>query len=143
MNRNITPDIITDLLPAYFSGEASFATKAMVEDYFAADPTFAGQARSEWQGSDGSAPANPPLVIDGATEALMRTKRIIRVRTLLFATALFLSLLPCVLVFNSEREVTFIMMRDAPVMAFSSLVGGAVLWIGYAIYTRRLRTAGL
>lgn len=143
MNRNITHDIVTDLLPAYFSGEASPATRAMVEDYFAADPTFAGRARSEWQGSDGSAPANPPLITDRASEALMRTKRIIRARTLLFAIALFLSLLPCTLVFNSERGVTFIMMRDAPAMAFSSLIGGAVLWIWYAIYTRRLRTAGL
>jgi|CXWL01.1.fsa_nt_gi hypothetical protein len=143
MNRNITQDIITDLLPAYFSGEASPATKTMVEDYFAADPTFAGCVQSEWKGSDGRAPANPPLITNHAGEALTRTKHIIRVRTLLFAIALFLSLLPCTFVVNSERGVTFLMMRDAPAMAFSSLVGGAVLWIWYAIYTRRLRTAGL
>src|SRR5512140_1348056 len=40
-----TRDVITDLLPLYFSGEASADTRAMVEEYFAADPEFERMAR--------------------------------------------------------------------------------------------------
>jgi hypothetical protein len=37
--------VIIDLLPAYFSGEASAATCALVEEYFRQDPEFEKMAR--------------------------------------------------------------------------------------------------
>ena len=37
---NITRDVILDLLPAYFAGEVSADTRAVVEEFFAADPDF-------------------------------------------------------------------------------------------------------
>jgi hypothetical protein len=37
---NITREVVTDLLPVYFSGEASGDTKVLVEDYFRQDPDF-------------------------------------------------------------------------------------------------------
>ena len=42
----VTRDVIIDLLPAYFSGEASDDTRRLVEDYFERDPEFARMARS-------------------------------------------------------------------------------------------------
>lgn len=42
---NVTRDVITDLLPVYFSGEASDDTKRLVEDYFHEDPDFERIAR--------------------------------------------------------------------------------------------------
>ena len=42
---NPTRDIITDLLPLYFSGEASADTRALVEEYFVQDPEFERMAR--------------------------------------------------------------------------------------------------
>src|SRR5215510_4644483 len=39
-------EVIIDLLPAYFSGEASAATRALVEDYFREHPDFEKTARS-------------------------------------------------------------------------------------------------
>ena len=39
-------DVIVDLLPAYFSGEASSATRALVEDFFHEDPAFEKFARN-------------------------------------------------------------------------------------------------
>jgi hypothetical protein len=39
-------DVIADLLPAYFSGEASAATRALVEECFREDPEFEKFARS-------------------------------------------------------------------------------------------------
>ena len=43
---NITREVVTDLLPVYFSGEASGDTKMAVEDYSRQDPDFERIARS-------------------------------------------------------------------------------------------------
>ncbi len=42
---NVTRNVVTDLLPVYFSGEASDDTKLLVEDYFREDPDFERIAR--------------------------------------------------------------------------------------------------
>ncbi|MGH9433352.1 MAG: hypothetical protein ACRD3T_17615 [Terriglobia bacterium] len=42
----VTRDVVTDLLPVYFSGEASDDTRKVVEDYFREDPDFERIARS-------------------------------------------------------------------------------------------------
>jgi hypothetical protein len=39
-------EVIVDLLPAYFSGEASAATRALVEEYFRENPDFEKSART-------------------------------------------------------------------------------------------------
>lgn len=39
-------EVIIDLLPAYFSGEASAATRRLVEDFFRENPDFEKSARS-------------------------------------------------------------------------------------------------
>jgi len=41
----ITRDVIIDLLPLYFSGEASTDTKDLVETYFDQNPDFAEEAK--------------------------------------------------------------------------------------------------
>ena len=43
---NVTREVVTDLLPIYFAGEASGDTKVLVEDYFRQDPDFERIARS-------------------------------------------------------------------------------------------------
>lgn len=43
---DITREVIIDLLPAYFSGEASEQTRQVVEAYFERDSEFAHMARS-------------------------------------------------------------------------------------------------
>jgi anti-sigma factor RsiW len=40
----VTRDVIYDLLPAYFAGDASDDTRALVEAYFETDPEFAHMA---------------------------------------------------------------------------------------------------
>ena len=42
----ITHEVVTDLLPIYFSGEASTDTKSLVEEYFRDNPDFERMARS-------------------------------------------------------------------------------------------------
>src|SRR6185312_7699528 len=41
----LAKEVIIDLLPAYFSGEASVPTRALVEDYFRENPEFEREAR--------------------------------------------------------------------------------------------------
>jgi len=41
----ITQDLVMDLLPVYFSGEASDQTRRIVETYFAENPAFEQMAR--------------------------------------------------------------------------------------------------
>ena len=42
---NVTRDVMTDLLPVYFSGEASEDTKRLMEEYFRVNPDFERIAR--------------------------------------------------------------------------------------------------
>jgi hypothetical protein len=42
---NVTREVITDLLPLYFSGEASADTVALVDEFFRQDQEFAHLAR--------------------------------------------------------------------------------------------------
>ena len=44
---NVTREVVTDLLPIYFSDEASADTKVLVEDYFRQDPDFERIARAQ------------------------------------------------------------------------------------------------
>ena len=61
---NVTRDVIYDLLPAYFAGDASPDTRQLVDDFFATDPEF-GRMAARFQtvaerarhGSAGSAAA--------------------------------------------------------------------------------------
>jgi hypothetical protein len=55
----ITREVIIDLLPAYFSGEASEHTRKLVEDYFASNPEFESMSR-KMSGGAGS-PADSEL----------------------------------------------------------------------------------
>jgi hypothetical protein len=41
----VTREVIIDLLPAYFSNEASADTRALVEEFFRQDPEFAEMAK--------------------------------------------------------------------------------------------------
>jgi anti-sigma factor RsiW len=41
---NVTREVIYDLLPAYFAGDASPDTRALVEEFFATDPEFGRMA---------------------------------------------------------------------------------------------------
>lgn len=43
---NVNRDVVIDLLPVYFSGEASESTRVLVEEYFREDPDLARIARS-------------------------------------------------------------------------------------------------
>ena len=123
----ISRDVINDLLALYFSGEASDDTRLLVEDYFRENPAFAEEARSAAEALQSLETANdwrPDSQLE--TMALKRTKKLLRVQSVLLALACTLTLNAVSLGFSFEiggghvrahwlavpgqREVVFILM---------------------------------
>ena len=127
---NITRDVITDLLPSYFSGEASRDTQLLVEDFLRQDPEFARvveKSREKWT------VAPPELPVELERKTLLRTKRLLRRRMHLFGLALFFSGLLLSLAFSEWAN-------KAPLVA---LLVTAAIWIAALAIYRRARPSGL
>jgi hypothetical protein len=133
---NVTREVVTDLLPIYFSGEASGDTKVLVEDYFRQDPDFERIARGA---------ATPLTTLRAAAPIAAgpeREKRDLqsvlwglRRRTWLFGVSLFLTLAPLSFDFTRGHIVSLIF-RDSPWHAAFDWSQAAVLWF---LYFARLR----
>ena len=79
--KEITKDIIQDLLPLYVAGEASADTNALVRDYLAADPELAETAK-EMAKADSLNKVPIPFGKDAALETYEEAKKWMTVRTL-------------------------------------------------------------
>lgn len=89
---NVTRDVISDLLVAYFSGEASADTRRLVEEFFRQDPEFERTARASVQTvPDLRRFHAPPASGDEEKIALRRVRSILRWQRVLFAIALTLT----------------------------------------------------
>lgn len=138
---NVTREVVTDLLPIYFSGEASGDTKVLVEEYFRQDPDFERIARSaatplETLRAARPIAASPERKKHDLESAFLGLRR----RQWLFGLSLFLTLAPLASAFGHGHFVSE-MIRDAAWNAFQwSLAVG--LWF---LYFARLpwRTKGL
>jgi len=139
---NVTREVVTDLLPIYFSGEASGDTKVLVEDYFRQDPDFERIARNA------AAPLETLRAAAPVAASSEKEKRDLasvfwglRRRTWLFGVSLYLTLAPLSFVFT-RGHITSLMVRDAPWHAAFDWSLAAVLWFHYFARLRR-RTASL
>ena len=140
---NVTREVVTDLLPTYFSGEASGDTKVLVEDYFRQDPDFERIARNA---------ATPLETLRAAAPITANSEREkrdlesvlwgLRRRQWLFGVSLYLTLSP-LLSFNfTHGHIVSLMVLDAPWHAAFDWSLAAVLWFVY--FARpRWRTASL
>jgi len=90
---NLEREVIVDLLPAYFSGEASAATRALVEDFFRENPDFEKSARSA-AGPLESLKVSPPA-LDPEKEKLTleRARMVTETRTSFFWLAVISTLM--------------------------------------------------
>lgn len=135
---SISRNVITDLLPAYFSGEASVDTRTLIEEFFRENPDFARRAKA-------TAPAQfaPALAPRAELEmrALARTKRQLRLRSLLLAFSIFFSLTPLSFSFGNDG-VTWLYARQ-PQQIVVLLVFAAAGWAGYLWVRHRLRGSGV
>ena len=133
----ITRDVISDLLPAYMSGEASPDTRALVEELAAKDPDIARLVESARQERSDPMLQHPlALPANLERETVTRTRGVLRRRTWTLALAIWLTCLPMTYVFT--ERIRFLMFRDVPGSRLLWLVA-ALLWMDYIRQSRRLR----
>jgi anti-sigma factor RsiW len=140
----ITREVIIDLLPLYVSGEASAATRELVDEYLKQDPELAERVRAH--GAEElarSAPAPPPEL---ELRSLHRTRRLIAVQVWLcgFASMFTAIGLALRIQFHDGRiaDVHFVVF-DHPEILGPCLGIALILWIAYFTVRRRLSARAL
>jgi anti-sigma factor RsiW len=134
-------EVIIDLLPVYVSGEASAATRALVEESVKSDPELATLLERE-RALLGSLPSLS-LSPDHEKRALDKTKAHVRWRSLTLAAALFFTVLPLTFTWESGRGVTWVMWQALPRGCVGFLTVAAILWAVQFSMRLRLRRIGI
>ena len=138
----VTREVITDLLPAYLSKEASADTRALVEEFFKQDPEFAALVKEKKSEELlGQLPVTP-LPKDHERETLIRTKNKLKWRSHWLTLAIVFTLMPFSCVFSSKGLV-WLMLRDAPYAANIFSIFAVISWIQFFITRRKLRSSGI
>jgi hypothetical protein len=139
---NVTREVVTDLLPVYFSGEASADTRVLVEDYFRGDPDFERIARSAARPLD-ALRAAPSFAPESEREKrdLECVRGELQRRKWYFGLALFFTLVPFSFFFTNGH-IEWQMFRNNPWEAVLYWCMGALFWIIYFARPRR-NTASL
>ena len=136
----VTHDVLVDLLPRDVSGEGSADTRRLVEEHIARDAALARLANA--MRAELNVPATMPSALaDQQTNALERTRKLLRRRQWTFALALFFTFLPLTFAWSGS-ELTFWMVRDEPGSRLF-WIGAAYLWFQYYRLQRRLRPSNL
>ena len=135
----ITKNIVRDLLPIYLSGEASPETKALVEEFLKTDPVLAEEARLAGMLH---LPSIPPPAPDAERAALEETRRLLKNRSATLAIAILFTVLPLTFAVNGTH-VTFLLIRDAPIIGGAWWLTAAVMWTWYVAIRRRLSVTNL
>ena len=140
MTANITREVVSDLLPLYFSGEVSGDTARLVEAYFAQDPEFASRARK--LSESGGATAAPAVAnAESEKRALQSARSFLRNRAIVLACAFTLLLAPLTFTFDNGG-VRWWILRDKPLPAVLLFLAGLVCWLLHAMMGYRARKSG-
>jgi predicted anti-sigma-YlaC factor YlaD len=139
---NVTREVILDLLPVYLAGEASPATRALVEEHLKQDTELAERIRLQWR--DNLATALPSaLPPDLELRSLRRTRSLLGWQKWLFGFAIFFTAMSLSNEFSFEgghfKEFHFLL-RDYPIEFGICIALGLACWIGHYAIRRRLRT---
>jgi hypothetical protein len=137
---NDTRDIVKDLLPLVIAGEASADSCAAVEELVRADPELTALQRALAAEQPGGAPF--AMVADHERVALERARTLLRRRSWQFGLALFFTALPLSCAGDSVG-LTFLLIRDRPMLGSVVFAVAASLWIAWAATARRVRVTGL
>lgn len=138
---NVTRDVVKDLLPLYLAGEASADTRALVESHLAHDPELARQVEAA-RGEPFPLPASPALPPTAEMTALEQTRQLLKTRNATLSMALVFTAIPLSFTFEGSH-LTFLVLRDAPVVAMAWWATAAVMWLGHFAIRRKLRRAGI
>lgn len=126
---NVTREVITDLLPLYFSGEASADTVAMVDEFFQQDPEFAHVARRMSDVREKLVREVPAPEDTMEKNVLKKTREMVQTRNLWLGFAITYTLVPLI----------FFKTQPAHLMLFF----GFFCWVAYIFYYSRVRKTGL
>jgi len=136
---NITRDIIKDLIPVYLAGDVSADTRTLVESYLKSDPELAADVSAARGDSLGLPATTPPTA---EKQALDATRQLLKSRTSTLVVATLFTVLPLTFAFRGTT-ITFLLIRDAPVIGLAWWATAAIMWIWHASIRRRLRVSGL
>jgi anti-sigma factor RsiW len=138
---NVSRDVILDLLPVYLAGEASPATRALVDEFLAGDPDLARRVREQQLEAPGDrATASPPPELE--LVALRRARRMVAVQRWLFGIGLALTAVSLGIVIETKggRLVSaHLLMQDFPAPFVSMLILGVACLVANRAIGRRLR----
>ncbi|MEW6337437.1 MAG: hypothetical protein ACOY3Y_00970 [Acidobacteriota bacterium] len=137
----VTRDVVRDLLPAYFSGEASADTRAAVDEFFSAEPELAELWRREWSAHPRATVPLPPPDLEIAT--LRRARRVLGLERWLLGAAILFSSVGFTVRFDvpaSGEVVSRFLFLDRPLELISLLGVAAALWVAYFAVRRRTRS---
>jgi len=140
---NVTREVILDLLPVYLAGEASPATRALVEEYLKQDPELAQKIRIQW--SENFAKVAPSaLPPDLELRSLSRARKLLALQRWVFAFAItFTAISLAIKISTQGGEITsfHLLIQDYPVQLGICSLLALVCWVGYYFIRRRLRTS--
>ena len=143
---NVTRNVVNDLLPLYFAGEASEDSRALVEEHFRQDVAYELEARKGAQALEGlSQMGTVPPDSGMRKKALERAKRLLRLQSILLALAATFSLNALSLGFsfeigNGHTTVHWLALPGQNKLVISVLMIAVVFWIVYLLTRRRVRT---
>ena len=141
----VSRDVILDLLPVYLAGDASPATRELVEAYLREDAELAQRIRRDWaENFRRIAPSTLPPELE--LKALSRTRAILGWQKWSFALAITFTALSLSsrLSFRAGRLADFhLLLTEYPGPFGTCLVLGVAFWIIHALIRRRLRTSAL
>jgi len=142
---NVPREVILDLLPVYLSGEASPATRTIVEEHMKHDVELAERVRVLL--ADNLAKVAPPVLPpELELRSFRRTQRLLGWQRWLFGLGIFFS---ATLLSNENsfegghfKEFHFLL-RDYPTEFGICVVLGLACWIAYFSIRRRLRAGAM
>ena len=138
---NVTREVMTDLLPVYFSGEASEDTKQLVEIYFRENPDFERIARRAAMPLE-QLRRTAPVAAEAEREKCdlqLARKEFFR-RRVVFGVALFFTCAPLMTVYGNGRVVWTAFLNNPWQLALFWCVAG-LFWFQYVARQSRRTTA--
>ncbi|MGB9336451.1 MAG: hypothetical protein WCB14_15700 [Candidatus Acidiferrales bacterium] len=140
---NVTREVILDLLPVYLAGEASPATRALVEEYMKQDSELAQRIRLLLAENFAKVvPSALPPELE--LRSLRRTRALLGWQRWLFGFGIAFTLLSLSNEFsfaNGHFKEFHFLLRDYPVQFGICLTLGLACWIVYFFIRRHLRTS--
>jgi len=123
-------EVIVDLLPAYFSGEASAATRRLVEDFFRENPDFEKSARSAAGPLESLKAAPPRLDQEMEKLTLERARLVVETRSTFLWMAILFSLMLLLFRFH-DHKIVWILWQGSPLRGVIVSATAMFLWLMY------------